>query len=139
MRLNELKLLTEMKVTSKFGVLEYRWKADLEDEEGDDYLPDGYSKKVLELSLLEVNEPGNGHGDELMKKFMQTRAFSEAELVFLDPAPYIGANFNSSLSDEEQIAKIKKFYTRYGFRSNGSAARMWLIRKGSIPDSELPT
>jgi GNAT superfamily N-acetyltransferase len=123
------------------GELWYGWRKDLEEEEEEGYIPDGYSKRVLELSLLKVKKPGQGFGDELMKAFLDTPEAKKAELIFLDPNPGIGVNFKSKQSEEEQVARLVKFYQRYGFRHNPRSAtkRMWLVRKGSIPDHELPT
>lgn len=134
-------IMEEKILKTEDGELWYTWRKDLEDEEFEGYIPDGYSKRVLELSLLKVNEPGKGHGDELMKAFLETPEAKKAELIFLDPNPGIGVNFKSSMSEAQQVAKLVKFYKRYGFRHNPKSAtkRMWLVRKGSIPEHELPT
>lgn len=143
MKLNEL-FVIETKMRSKIlktpdGMLEYRWNTWLEEEEHEGYIPDGYSKKVLELEILTVHKPGNGHGDELMRAFMKTTEFKKAELVFLDPVPGMGVNDVTDMSEEEQIRRLHKFYSRFGFRRNPKANRMWLVRKGEIPDNKLPT
>lgn len=143
MKLNEL-LVIESKMKSKIlktpdGMLEYRWNDWLEEEEFEGYIPEGYSKKVLELEILTVHKPGNGYGDELMRAFMATPEFKKAELVFLDPVPGMGVNDVSEMSEEEQIRRLKKFYKRFGFKNNPKANRMWLVRKGEIPTSKLPT
>ena len=139
-------ILTEIVLMEKIlrtpqGSLEYGWKSDLEDEEEEGYIPAGYSKRVLELQLIKVKDPGKGHGDELMKAFLNTPEAKKAELIFLDPVPGIGANHDASESEEEQVDRLVKFYKRYGFRHNPRAAtkRMWLVQKGELSDTELPT
>ena len=121
------------------GSLTYTWKSDLEDEEERGYIPKGYKKKVLELGGVYANSPGQGQGDRLMKLFLGTPEAKEAELIFLDPVPGIGANFKSKMSETEQVRRLQAFYRRYGFRNNPTTNRMWLVKKGSIPDNKLPT
>lgn len=129
------------RIQTEDGSVDYNWKSDLEDEEGPGYLPKGYSKKVLELSGIYANDPGKGQGDRLMKLFLATPEARKAELIFLDPSPITGANWNSKEPEDVILAKLVKFYARYGFRHNPKSAtqRMWLVRKGEIPDNELPT
>lgn len=126
-------------VVNDDGELTYGWKSDLEDEEDVGYIPKGYSKKVLELGGIFAATPGKGQGDRLMKLFLDSPEAKKAELIFLDPVPGIGANFNSKMSDTEQIRRLQAFYRRYGFRNKPGAARMWLVKKGTIPDDKLPT
>lgn len=121
------------------GELTYGWKSDLEDEEDVGYIPKGYSKKVLELGGVFAKTPGKGQGDRLMKLFLNSPEAKKAELIFLDPVPGIGANFKSKMSDTEQIRRLQAFYRRYGFRNKPGANRMWLVKKGTIPDEKLPT
>ena len=99
--LNEMMSLLEGKIEDETGFIEFGWKKDLADEEGDDYLPAGYSyNKILELKDLSVKEPGKGAGSALMKKFLASPDAKRAELIFADPVPGMGANFGSKLSDE---------------------------------------
>jgi hypothetical protein len=121
------------------GELTYGWKYDLEDEEHKGYIPKGYKKKVLELGGIYAAKPGTGQGDKLMKLFLASPEAQEAELIFLDPVPGLGANFKSKMSDTEQVRRLQAFYRRYGFKNNPTANRMWLVKKGSIPDNKLPT
>lgn len=125
-------------IDNEDGSLVYGWNTELEAEESKGYIPKGYDKKVLELQGIFANEFGQGQGDRLMKKFMSSEQFKKAELVFLDPVPNIGIGYKSGKSDDDQIAALKKFYSKYGFRSNGRNNRMWLVLKGSIPDNKLP-
>ena len=124
---------------SEDGSLVYSWKDDLEDEESRGYIPKGYKKRVLELGGIYANSPGIGQGDRLMKQFLNSPEAIEAELIFLDPVPGIGANFDSKMSNLEQVRRLKAFYRKYGFRNNPKSDRMWLVQKGSIPDDKLPT
>lgn len=134
-------VLMENIIKTPEGTLEYGWKNDLEEEEEEGYIPPGYKKRVLELQMIKVKTPGQGHGDTLMKAFMETPQFKRAELVFLDPSPGIGANRQTDMSEAKQVARLVKFYKRYGFRHNPKSAtkRMWLVRKGELSDTELPT
>jgi hypothetical protein len=120
------------------GELTYGWKSDLEDEERG-YIPKGYKKRVLELGGIYASKPGKGQGDKLMKLFLASPEAKEAELIFLDPVPGLGANFKSNMSETEQIRRLQAFYRKYGFKNNPKANRMWLVKKGSIPDNKLPT
>ena len=125
-------------VDNEDGELTYGWKTDLEDEEKPGYIPTGYSKKVLELGGIFAATPGKGQGDKLMKLFLASPEAKKAELIFLDPVPGIGGNFNSKMSDTEQVRRLQAFYRRYGFRNKPGSNRMWLVKKGSIPDGKLP-
>jgi hypothetical protein len=126
---------------NEHGRLQYRWNTDLEQEEEEGYIPGGYSKKVLELCLIEVDEPGKGYGDQLMKMFLDTPEARNAELIFLDPNPGIGMNADSKMSEENQIKKLVRFYKRFGFDHNpaSNTKRMWLVQKGHISRNKLPT
>lgn len=126
-------------VENKDGELTYGWKSDLEDEEQRGYIPKGYKKRVLELGGIYASKPGKGQGDKLMKLFLASPEAQEAELIFLDPVPGLGANFKSKMSETEQVRRLQAFYRRYGFKNNPKANRMWLVKKGSIPDNKLPT
>ena len=144
MKLSTLRqLITEGAIVNEHGRVEYGWKTDLLDEEGDDYLPDGYDpSKVLELKLIEATEVGQGHGGALMREFLATPSVQQAELVFLDPSPYIAMDGKLPDVDEtEWVQKLIRFYRKFGFRNNvkRGSHRMWLVRKGDIPDDELPT
>ncbi len=123
----------------KGGELHYNWKDDLEDEEFEGYIPKGYSKRVLELGGIYADEPGKGLGDKMMKDFLASPVAKEAELIFLDPVPNLGKNHGSKDSEEQQIRRLQAFYRRYGFKNNPKSNRMWLVQKGAIPDSKLPT
>ena len=123
----------------KGGELHYNWKDDLEDEEFEGYIPKGYSKRVLELGGVYADEPGKGLGDKMMKDFLASPAAKEAELIFLDPVPNLGKNHGSKDSEEQQIRRLQAFYRRYGFKNRPGSNRMWLVQKGKIPDSKLPT
>ena len=106
-------------VSDQRGSIYADWKKDLAEEEGDDYLPAGYSyRKVLELSYIEANTIGKGHGAELMREFLASPAAHKAELIFLDPNPYMGAFRNSRVPGSDQIARLQKFYRQFGFRNN---------------------
>ena len=37
------------------------------------------------------------------------------------------------------IDKLEKFYKQFGFRNKQKHSRMWLVNKGQLKDSELPT
>jgi len=129
---------SEAQIKTAEGYVKYGWKSDLEDEEHAGYIPDGYSKEVLELQMISVNNPGNGDGDKLMKQFLQTPEAQAAELIFLDPFPGQAVNADSAMSDDEQVNKLQKFYRRFGFKNNPQSNRMWLVQKGSIPANRLP-
>lgn len=126
-------------IENEDGELTYGWKTDLEDEEEPGYIPAGYSKKVLELGGIYATKPGQGQGDRLMKLFLDSPEAKKAELIFLDPVPGLGANFKSNISDTQQIRRLQAFYRRYGFRNRPGANRMWLVKKGTIPDDKLPS
>ena len=136
--LAEERTYREKTLATEDGELNYVWKTDLEDEEYEGYIPNGYSKKVLELSMIRAHSPGNGHGHELMTAFLNTPEARKAELIFLDLTPGIGANSDSSESEEAQTEKLRKFYERYGFRGRNQSQRMWLVKVGSIADNDLP-
>lgn len=129
-----------LSIKNKHGTLSASWKsrAELNSEEGSsNYIPKGYSK-ILELSMVEAKELGKGHGDALMREFLASPAVSEAQLVFLDPNPYNGLFADTKLSDEKQMDLLMRFYAKYGFRNRPRSRRMWLVRHGTIEDSELP-
>ena len=130
--------ISEGQIKDDTGYIKWNWKSDLEDEEDEGYIPPGYKKKVLELSIIEVGEPGKGHGEELMRKFLDSADVKKAELVFLDPSPHEGVNWNNK-DEEGTVKRLQKFYRRFGFRNRPGSNRMWLVRKGSIPDDQLPT
>lgn len=124
------------------GSLVYGWKDadELRDEEDNPrYIPKMYSK-VLELGGIYANKPGTGQGTELMKMFLESPEAQEAELIFLDPVPGLGKNFRAGKNETEQVADLVRFYKRFGFRHNPRSAtkRMWLVKKGEIPDDKLP-
>lgn len=128
-------------IKNSYGSLEADWKNDLLDEEDEDYLPEGYDpNKVLELKYLEAKELGNGYGEALMKEFLNSQIAKSAELIFLDPNPNMGKFEDSELSDNEQIARLHRFYKKFGFESRrDSSGRMWKVQKGSISKNDLPT
>ena len=137
-------LITEQKgfkIKNSHGELEADWKTDLLDEEDEDYLPDGYDpNKVLELKYIEAKELSKGNGEALMKEFLNSQVAKSAELIFLDPNPFMGKFENSELSDNEQIAVLHRFYKKFGFESRrDGSGRMWKVQKGSINKSGLPT
>ncbi len=125
-------------IKNKYGRIEYNWKSNLEDEEGDGYIPKGYSKKVLELAYLEASELGVGYGAKLMHQFLALPEAQKAELIFCDPNPGEGLFKDSKDSYTEQLAKLIRFYQKFGFRHAPKSSRMWLVQKGSIPTNELP-
>lgn len=132
--------IAEGTIKDSSGFVKWGWKKDLADEESDEYLPPGYSyDKVIELSMVQATTPGQGDGAKLMKKFLASPDLKKAELVFLDPNPGEGANAESAELDHVQVQRLKKFYSRFGFKSNGKANRMWLVLKGSIPSDQLPS
>jgi hypothetical protein len=132
-------LLNEGQIKDKTGYIKWNWKTDLADEEDNpEYLPPGYSQRVLELSIIETAEQNKGHGEKLMKRFLASTDAKKAELIFLDPSPHEGVNWGTS-NEGEIIARLQKFYRRFGFRNRPGHARMWLVKKGEIPDNELPT
>lgn len=128
------------RIKTEDGEVVFNWKTDLEDEEGPDYLPDGYSKKVLELSGIFAKEPGKGQGERLMKQFLSSPEAKKAELIFLDRVPNLGKNEQSEKSEDDQVDDLGRFYARFGFRSRTPrTGRMWLVQRGEIPDNRLPT
>jgi len=139
MLLNEL-FIIEGQIKDDTGYIKWNWKSDLEDEEDEGYIPDGYKKKVLELSIIETEKQGEGHGAALMKKFLTSPDAKKAELIFLDPSPQEGANWGNK-DEVGTVDKLVKFYSRFGFKHNpkSTTRRMWLVQKGSIPDDQLPT
>jgi len=126
-------------IKSPYGLLTYNWKYDLREEEDEDYLPPGYSDRVLELATIGTHAQGLGHGTELMKKFLLCPDAKKAELIFLDPVPRYGSNFDRT-DDDQQIESLIRFYSRFGFRSNpkSAARRMWLVRVGKLSVHDLP-
>jgi GNAT superfamily N-acetyltransferase len=125
------------------GGVSYAWKRtkDLcEEEDNEEYIPKGYTK-VLELSGVLADETGKGFGKELMEAFLQSADARKAELIYLDPVPGMGKNFDSKKTRDEQVNDLVRFYSRFGFRHNPKSAtkRMWLVKKGSLKDSQLPT
>lgn len=129
---------TIYKINNSNGKLHANWKTDLQDEEGEDYLPDGYDySKVLELGLVAAKDPGKGQGDELMKEFLNSSVAKKAELIFLDPHPGFGKF--KQLPEKEAFDKLYRFYKKFGFESIRIGGRMWKVQKGSIAKSDLPT
>jgi hypothetical protein len=129
---------TKFVINNKYGSLEYNWKSDLEDEEYPGYIPDGYSKTVLELSYLIASELNKGYGSKLMNTFLNSPQAKKAELIFLDPNPDEGLFENSGIPEREQINRLIRFYGKFGFRHAPGSTRMWLVRRGTIPDNKLP-
>jgi len=74
-----------------------------------------------------------------MKEFLTSPIAKSAELIFLDPNPHLGKFANSGMDEDEQMEKLKRFYRKFGFRNNPRSARMWIVQKGTIQDSKLPT
>lgn len=126
-------------INNSHGSLRAKWNTDLEGEEHEGYIPDGYDKKVLELQYVEAKNLGQGDGEALMKEFLASKIAKSAELIFLDPNPHLGKFANSTMSEDEQIKKLIRFYKKFGFRKNPKSNRMWLVQKGTIQDSKLPT
>jgi hypothetical protein len=121
------------------GKLYADWKTDLKDEEYNGYLPDGYNyRKVLELGYVESSKPGMQYGAALVREFLDSQIAKKAELIFLDPNPGNGRFFASKVPEHEQVTRLKAFYRQFGFRSSPGSDRMWLVRRGTIPDDELP-
>lgn len=134
----------DYRIENEHGVLNARWKYDLLEEEDENYLPEGYDpRKVLELAEIYVSRRGQSHGEALMKEFLNSNIVKKAELVFLDPVPLSGYGDGSDdgrhKNPLQRIEALKRFYTKFGFRSRVGHNRMWLVRKGTIKDSELPT
>lgn len=139
MKIKELFEDTKYSINNDRGRLKAQWKDDLEDEEGEGYIPEGYNKTVLEFELVEAKRIGKGDGDSLIKEFLNSPIAKSAELIFLDPNPSVGLFANSDLSDAEQIKKLKEYYRKYEFRNNPRSDRMWRVQKGQIEDHNLPT
>lgn len=133
-----VKSKSDYKINDADGLLHAGWKKDLQDEESEDYLPQGYDySKVLELGLVAAREPGKGQGEALMKKFLSSPIAKKAELIFLDPHPRFGKF--ADLPEKEAFEKLYRFYHKFGFESRRVGGRMWKVQKGSIPKNELPT
>lgn len=142
-------IITETTIKTPNAYLSYKWNRDLLDEEDEDYLPVGYDpKKVLELEVISVygkskgSPEGMGYGTEIMKKFLASPAAQKAELIFLDLNPHTGEEYvagGNVKRQEEIMDKLETFYKKFGFRNNSKHRRMWLVRKGTIPDNELPS
>lgn len=127
-------------IKNDHGVVYFQWrtKKDLENEEHEGYIPKGYTK-ILELEEIKAKAIGKGHGEPLMKTFLESPAAKEADLIFLDLSPYVGTFIHKSPEREEDVMKkLEKFYKKFGFRNRRSLSRMWRVQKGTIPDSELP-
>jgi hypothetical protein len=140
MKLQELfEAASKFTIKNAHGKLTANWKSDLEDEEDEGYIPDGYSKKVLELSYIEAKQLGQGDGEALMKEFLASPIAKSAELIFLDPNPSMGLFAKSKDSETEQVKKLQRFYAKFGFKKNPRSDRMWLVQKGKIADKDLPT
>lgn len=134
--------LAEGKIKDDTGYVSWNWRTRqelCEEEDNEEYLPKGI-KNVLELGMLVVDSPGQGHGDALMKQFLETPDVKRAAMIFLDPSPQEGVNWGNK-DEVGTVAKLVKFYKRFGFRHNPKSVtkRMWLVQKGSIPDDQLPT
>lgn len=134
--------IAEGKIKDETGYISWNWRTskDLgEEEDNDEYIPKGI-KNILELGMLVVDQPGQGHGDALMKQFLETPDAKKAAMIFLDPSPQEGVNWGNK-DEDGTVSKLVKFYSRFGFRHNPKSAtkRMWLVRKGSILDDQLPT
>lgn len=134
----KIKELNEFKINNQYGKLLANWKSDLEDEEHKGYIPKGYSKTVLELSIVKAKELGKGYGEKLMNEFLNSSIAKSAELIFLDPNPNIGLFDKSGISEIDQIEKLKRFYSKFGFRNNPKSNRMWRVQIGTIATKDLP-
>jgi hypothetical protein len=135
--------IAEGKIKDETGYISWNWRTskDLgEEEDNEEYIPKEF-KKVLELGMIVVDQPGQGHGEQLMKKFLESPDAKKAGMIFLDPNPGEGVNWGSNVPEEKQVERLVKFYKRFGFRHNPKSAtkRMWLVQKKSIPDDQLPT
>jgi hypothetical protein len=139
MKLLDLFEAKDFIIKNAHGTLNAGWKNDLDDEEFEGYIPDGYSKNVLELKTIEAKRIGKGDGDALMKEFLSSAIAKSAELIFLDPNPYYGSFLKSEVPEQVQIEKLITFYKKHGFRKNPQSDRMWLVQKGKIADDKLPT
>lgn len=126
-------------IENDYGLLKADWKKDLAEEENKDYLPSGYSyDKVVELQVIRASKQSSGYGSKLMEEFLKrlkSHPYNKAELVFLDPSPDM---LESNVEDRITIERLKKFYSKFGFRSHPQADRMWLVLEGHISDTLLP-
>jgi hypothetical protein len=144
MKMPEIKLKSRFKmpqfleIDSVHGRLSAEIKVDLDDEEFDGYVPAGYRKEVLELSMIEASRIGVGDGDALMTEFLKSDLARSAQLIFLDPNPGFGHFASSEIADHVQIEKLKEFYRKHGFRNHPQSNRMWRVQEGMIPDETLP-
>lgn len=121
-----------MKISNEFGVVEFDWKLDLNDEEGAEYLPPYYDTKVLELKM--IRSAGRGCGFHLMSLFLQDAKRIGARLIFLDCSPlYI------DLPEVEAMKMLHKFYSEFGFTSktHNGYSRMWLVLSKPEDTSQL--
>lgn len=134
-----ISLSSSFRIDDARGLLLADWKADLKDEEHEDYLPKGYSyNRVVELKLIQASKIGQGYGDKLMDEFLNSPLARKAQLIFLDPNPGEGKFHSSKVPDHVQIAKLQAFYRKHGFRNNPRSHRMWLVQKGTVQDADLP-
>lgn len=129
------------KFKTKDGKVEFQWVpvTELEEEEGEGYIPERFGPAVICLNSIETNESGQGQGTRLMELFLAHPEVKKAALVYLDPVPGYGNNHRSKESDATQMLNLARFYSRFGFRSAPGCARMWRVQKGKIQTKDLPT
>ena len=71
-----------LRIEGESGFVDFDLKNDLNDEEGDSYLPECYAGSVIELQMIKGKAPGDG--TRLMEAFLDDPAVKEAKLIFLD-------------------------------------------------------
>lgn len=113
-----------MIIANENGRVEFDYKSDLNDEEGDEaYLPSFFDGSVIELKMIEAARKGGGQ--KLMEAFLASPEVAQAKLIFLDCSPLF------QTGDEAQtMQKLHDFYARFGFvgKSTNGYSRMWRIQ-----------
>ena len=117
-----------MRLENESGYIEYDFKTDLNEEEGERYLPAFYQGSVIELKMIEASQKGGGR--HLMTAFFELATIRKAKLVFLDCCPLFMDG-----QETEIMQRLHDFYTNFGFtgRSGNGYSRLWRIQV--LPDS----
>lgn len=113
-----------MFIENEHGRIDFNYKDDLNDEEGECYLPDFYQDAVMEMCMIKASQKGGGH--RLMQEFLSHEVVRKAKLIFLDCSPFFQEG-----EEAQVMQRLHDFYKRYGFvgKCNDGYSRLWRVQE----------
>ena len=115
--------MNNIKIENNNGIVFFGFNDELNDEEGEHYIPEFYKGSVLELKFIQKSYGGNAR--QLMLAFLNHSAVIDAELIFLDCSP------NYMVGNEVEIMqRLHDFYASFGFagKHDNGYSRMWKVQ-----------